>query len=277
MSVYEITDKKSIEPLFEDWQETMIWSCLQNYMGKAYGVHMESPKSPKFPKPPKSAKIIIADFCFLAGEENEELVKHWSEEITSNFLIMIPEHEGWSQMIEQVWKGEATRRTRYAIKKEKDIFDREKLIEIAASIEEPFALKLIDEELYHQIMGESWCRDLCGQFHTYEDYKTRGIGVAAVKDGIVVSGASSYTVYRDGIEIEIDTKEEYRRKGLALACGAGLILECLDRGLYPSWDAQNPGSVALAKKLGYHFDYEYPVYEIEREAADKTEQFLTGK
>ena len=75
-----------------------------------------------------------------------------------------------------------------------------------------------------------------------------------------MGGASSYTSYREGIEIQIDTKEEYRRRGLAYASGAKLILECLDRGLYPSWDAENWGSVKLAEKLGYHFDYEYPAY-----------------
>ena len=40
------------------------------------------------------------------------------------------------------------------------------------------------------------------------------------------------------------------------------MLECLKRGLYPSWDAQNPASAALAKSLGYRFDREYPVYEV---------------
>ena len=64
-----------------------------------------------------------------------------------------------------------------------------------------------------------------------------------------------------GIEIEIDTKEECRRRGLALACGARLILECLDRGLYPSWDAANLDSVRLAEKLGYRFDRAYTAYE----------------
>ncbi|MCM1200726.1 MAG: GNAT family N-acetyltransferase [Bacteroides fragilis] len=62
---------------------------------------------------------------------------------------------------------------------------------------------------------------------------------------------------------KIDTKKEYRRRGLATVCGARLILECLDRGLYPSWDAQNPWSVVLAQKLGYHFDREYTAYEIQ--------------
>ena len=39
-----------------------------------------------------------------------------------------------------------------------------------------------------------------------------------------MAGASSYTVYDGGIEIEIDTRPDVRRLGLALACGARLIL-----------------------------------------------------
>ena len=78
----------------------------------------------------------------------------------------------------------------------------------------------------------------------------------------MASGASSYSAYSGGIEIEIDTKPEHRRQGLAYACGARLILECLERGLYPSWDAQNRISAALAVKLGYNFSHEYTAYEI---------------
>lgn len=70
----------------------------------------------------------------------------------------------------------------------------------------------------------------------------------------------SYTVYNGGIEIEIDTKLQFRQKGLATACGAKLILECLGRNLYPSWDAHDLRSVALAEKLGYHMDKPYTVY-----------------
>ena len=73
---------------------------------------------------------------------------------------------------------------------------------------------------------------------------------------------SSYTAYQEGIEIEIDTREEYRRMGLAYACGARLILECLARGIYPSWDAHNLESAALAEKLGYHYDRPYTAFLI---------------
>ena len=110
--------------------------------------------------------------------------------------------------------------------------------------------------------ANGWANDLVSQYKDYGTYRKIGLGVVALKDGELAAGASSYSTYEKGIEIEIDTREDYRRKGLAYACGAKLILKCLERGLYPSWDAQNPWSVALAEKLGYHFSHEYTAYEI---------------
>ena len=77
-----------------------------------------------------------------------------------------------------------------------------------------------------------------------------------------VAGASPYAIYQNGIEIEIDTKPEYRGKGLATVCGAKLILECLERNIYPSWDAHDLRSVHLAEKLGYHLSHPYVTYEL---------------
>ena len=110
--------------------------------------------------------------------------------------------------------------------------------------------------------NNGWANDLVSQFKDYDTYRKLGLGVVVLKDGELVAGASSYSRYNEGIEIEIDTREDHRRKGLAYVCGAKLILECLKKSLYPSWDAQNKWSVALAEKLGYHFSHEYTAYEI---------------
>jgi len=69
-------------------------------------------------------------------------------------------------------------------------------------------------------------------------------------------------LYNDGIEIQIDTREDHRRKGLAAACGAALILECLKRGIYPGWDAANMESVRLAEKLGYRLKGPYYTWAV---------------
>ena len=135
---------------------------------------------------------------------------------------------------------------------------------MAENVPEGYAIRLFDENLYRQAVSADWSLSLAIQFDSYEMFHRLGIGVAAVeqKDGRLAAGASSYSRYEKGIEIEIDTHPDHRLKGLARCCGARLILECLDRGLYPSWDAQNPESLHLAESFGYKPAGAYTAYEI---------------
>ena len=111
-------------------------------------------------------------------------------------------------------------------------------------------------------LSDSVTRDFVSSFASKGKYLDIGRGVVVIKSGRIVAGASSFARYNEGIEIEVDTAAEERRKGLATAASAALILRCLDEGLYPSWDAQNMNSVHLAEKLGYEYDHEYTVYEV---------------
>lgn len=251
--VYEITDLANVSALFGKWEETLIWSCLQGIMGEIYANDLNKPTS---------AMAIIGDFTFFAGKPNIELVSHKPAWCTQSFMIMVPQNEYWKSLITQFYGKKANIVSRYAIKKEPHIFDKEKLETAVASLPKQYTLSLIDKRLYQMCKAESWSSDFVSQFSSYEKYHELGVGVVICHENAIVSGASSYSRYRDGIEIEIDTKKEYRRKGLAYVCGAKLILECLNRNLYPSWDAQNNISVALAEKLGYHYSHTYTAIEI---------------
>lgn len=255
MSVYRMEGEnlKKLNSLFEGWNETLLWSCLQGFMGTAWADNRTNPES---------AQIVIADFCFFAGKANELFVKNRPQSHKSDFVIMVPQNEEWAKLIEAEYGANATKVIRYAIKKEPEVFPVEKLKAMIEEVSKDYDIRLIDQNIFEATRASRWSADLCAQFESFDEYFEKGLGVAALYNGELVSGASSYTVYQDGIEIEIDTREDYRRKGLALACAAKLILECMDRGLYPSWDAQNKGSVALAEKLGYHFDKEYIAYEV---------------
>lgn len=237
----------SIAALFDGWDETMIWSCLQGHMGSLTVAGQE---------PELAARITVGDFSFFAGTTNEFLIK------TAISPILVPRTPDWSRMIENVWGDCMSRAFRYTTLKETDGFDKNHLEALVRAVPETYELKEIDASLYDEILRHDWSKDLCSQFLSAEDYLSRGVGFAALNHGSVVAGASSYTVYTGGIEIEIDTDPAYRRRGLAAGCGARLILECLDRGLYPSWDAHDPRSLALAEKLGYHRGSPYPVYIV---------------
>ena len=240
--------------LFDGWQETLIWSCLQSVMGEIYADD---------PEYPQSAKAVLGDFCFFAGLPQRELILHKPLTCVRKFMIMVPQNDEWAQLIGECYGARARKVIRWAFLKEPDAFDDARLRQLVNSLPSEYSLELIGEELYGQCRSRDWSRDLVGLFDNYEMYRRLGIGVAVTVGGTLVSAASSYARYREGIEIEIDTKEEYRRKGLASACAAQLILECRKRGLYPSWDAQNPWSAALAEKLGYHRAGEYTAFEID--------------
>lgn len=177
-------------------------------------------------------------------------------------MIMVPQNQMWAELIEDGYGRKAKKVTRYAIKKEPDIFQEVSLQNAVSLLPEGYSITMINKELFWRCKDLQWGRELVSQYDNYEKYHKCGLGVMVLKDGEPVAGASSYSSYNGGIEIEIDTREDHRRKGLAYACGAKLILECRKRGWYPSWDAQNMCSVALAEKLGYHFDHAYAAYEI---------------
>lgn len=242
---------KVITNVFNDWDETIIWSCLQGVMGELYTNAEED-----------AAMAILGDFAFYAGKPSEELVRLKPESCKQDFIIMVPQNDEWAKLIEMCYGEKAKKVTRYAIKKELNIFDVEKLEQDTLGLPQGYELKLLEESEYNMCRSNDWAKDLVSNYKNYDMYKKLGLGVVILRNGELVAGASSYSTYNEGIEIEIDTREDHRRKGLAYACGARLIMECLQRGLYPSWDAQNKWSVALAEKLGYHFSHEYTAYEI---------------
>lgn len=59
--------------LFDHWNETIIWSCLQGIMGEIYADNGERPMS---------AMAVLGDFCFLAGVPNRDLVLYRPDQMS---------------------------------------------------------------------------------------------------------------------------------------------------------------------------------------------------
>lgn len=269
--VHKVTNPKKVQHLFTNWQETVIWSALQGIMGDIYAPDCAASSGREFCQ---SAMVILGDFCYFAGEPNEELVAFKPADCTKNFLIMVPENEAWGKVIESHYKEKATKITRYAIYKDRGNFNKEKLQQTIEEVPKGCQLRLIDRELYERCLESEWSRDFVANYKDYEMFEQLGLGVVMVrmpedcseepqdKGGEIIAGASSYSTYKEGIEIEIVTREDCRQQGLAYICASKLILECLERKLYPSWDARTKISVALAEKLGYEYSHEYVAYDI---------------
>ncbi|MBR4798856.1 MAG: GNAT family N-acetyltransferase [Clostridia bacterium] len=245
--VYELKEPSKVAGLFEGIEDTGVYSCLQGVMGKVYVTDEANPRS---------AMALCGAFAFYAGEPDKELVVNKPE----GYIIMVPQNDGWAKLIEDNFP--AYKRIRYAIKKGAK-FDRAKLEAMVEALPEGYELRRIDSELYDICRADPELEDYVCVFETKEKFFELGRGFVVFKDGKIVSGASSYSRYNEGIEIECGTAKEERHKGLGSAVCAKLILSCLDDGLYPSWDAANMMSVRLAEKLGYTFSHEYICFGVE--------------
>lgn len=245
--IYELNDTAKVEKLFEGFEDVSIVACLQKVMGKIYVTDTENPKS---------AMAFIGCFAFYAGEPDRELVINKPE----GYVIMAPQSEGWANLIESSFP--AGKRIRYAIKRGAN-FDREKLAGMVNSLPAGYEIKKIDGALYDVCRADPEFEDFVSSFASKEQFLALGRGFVVMKDGKIVGGASSYSRYREGIDIEVGILKEHRHKGLASAVCATLILACLDEGLYPSWDAANMMSVRLAEKPGYTFSHEYACFGVE--------------
>ena len=244
--IYEIKDIAKVKHMFEYWDRL-------DAVDAKIRVFVTDPDAPR-----SALAYSSFDGLFLAGEPVKELVEY-SEIVDEE---MHPENEAWEKLLRECWP-EAEPTTRYAIHRCKD-FDREKLQSFVDALPEGYEIKRIDSEIYDLILsaGDDDLEYLTGDFETKEAFLEKGRGFAVLKDGSVVAGASSEYCYRYGIEVEIDTVRSERRKGLATAVGAKLILSCVEDGLEPVWDAASMISVHLAEKLGYRFDREYVYYWI---------------
>lgn len=242
-----------VAKLYKNWTETCVISCLTGCMGKVY---VDNPSDPK------SAVCVLGDFAFYAGEPSMELVSLIPEgKAVGSFIIKVSDSDKWDEMFVSYHKDKCKLHERHMIKKD-TVFDVEHLEKLKGSLIEGYSIKKFDRDLYDYCIQNSWAKDFVAQFRDADDYLLHGRGMGVMYEGELVAGASSYSYYPSGIEIEVVTREDHRLKGLATACCAALILDCLKDGLYPSWDAANMNSVKLSKKLGYEYNYKYNSYDI---------------
>lgn len=245
--------RRNLAPMFEGFEDTVVLSCLQGHMGTAYVNDLVNPTV---------AQITVGIFVFFAGDPNtkeaEELLYNLPE-----FTFAIVDSDDWKRRIESVHKNAIEKFQRYRFEKNPEHLERSHILNLLSSLPEGYEIKKVDRDIANSPSFHELSEDFVSQFDSIDDFLNRGIGYAIIHEGQVVSAATSFSIFDDGIEIEIATHSKYRRKGLATITASALILDCIDRGKYPSWDGANAESVELAKKLGYVFKESYDTYFID--------------
>lgn len=236
-------DLEKLKSLFIDIRFYMGNSVLDGSMGEAYVDNIDNPKF---------AVLVIRNYCFISGIiEKEDLYKI----IDSKFkqYTIIPS-DNLKNTIEEIFKDNINKFERYSIKKN-PLFDKKKLQEYINKIEKEYDIQAIDKKITDRIKEEEL-------INITDNYEKNGIGYYCNYNNEIIGVASSNIFYKDGIEVNIKVKDEYRRKGIATALASKLILKCLEENKKVSWDAANLWSVGLAEKLGFEYDSTYNIYNF---------------
>lgn len=243
MEKVEIKDLKKLINLFKDIRFYMGHSVLDGMMGEAYTDNISNPKF---------AILIVRKYCFISGNiEKENLYKLINNKLKQ--YIIIPS-DNLKSVIEEIFKGNINKCERHSIKKN-PVFDNRKLQEYINKVPKEYNIQSIDKKIAYRIKEEKF-------INITDNYEKNGVGYCCTYNNEIIGVASSNIFYKDGIEVNIKVKDEYRRKGIATALASKLILKCSEENKKISWDAANLWSVGLAEKLGFEYDSTYNIYKF---------------
>lgn len=237
-------ERRALLPFYQNTKDTLLLSGLQGHLGQGF-----------LSDDGQSALLIVQGFIFLSGKPDAAFFRQAMKACDPGIFLTFSGSNAWLSIAED-W-GADLEMTRYALDTPA-VFDEQKLKQLALP-PEGFELRAADEALYHACRELSWCNDAVSAFPDYAAFFRDGYAVVALNEGKIAAACGAYAFSDGQWEIEIDTHPDFRRRGLATACGAAFILHCLERKKTPHWDAMTFVSVALAEKLGFENPRPYRV------------------
>jgi GNAT superfamily N-acetyltransferase len=245
-------NRASLRSLFDRYPclHGVVAAVIEGGMGRVFADAQDEPQ----------VALAALDFYLLAGDP-----LHANAPLLFNQLqpgnVVVPPTPAWRQLVAATWPDALTVYRREAFQAEQ--FDLDRLRGFCQALPAGFELRQVRPEEVAQFAADL-DRALIYNFRSPEEFITRGVGMGILHQGRFVSGASSAAVGGGKFEIEIQTRREYRRRGLARAVASALILYGLEHGIEACWDAANEPSAALARQLGFHPAGKYEAYRLKQ-------------
>ncbi len=249
-------DRTKVRPIFEAHRRAraVIFPALDQGRGNLWTNSLESPTV---------ARLQLAIINALAGDSTSPDAEEIVRIIEPMQLVFGPDDE-WTGLIKEIW-GERMGIQPRTLLSPKSL-DLDNLRNLRKKIPSEYTLERMDLETIKGV-DKRRAMHIPTFFGSSEDFFKMGIAYCIKHEGKVVSMASTFTPFTDEFEIQVDTlNPEHRRKGLATAVSAALMVHALENGLVPHWDAANEASIDLALKLGYTDPDRWEGYYLKPEA-----------
>lgn len=250
------SERDGIAAICENSHEVLVRAAAEGKMGRVFVSGVDEPKY---------CLIIVEGFAYLQGlppKGARALDLRATLLMECEDILITPENESWALWLEENLNCSFRKLNRYTLKAEKYEFDLNQLEHYIAAIPDGYEMRRVGSKEYHDAKDNYWSSYFVNSFDGEEHFLENGLGYVIYQGDELVSGCSAYGFSNGYLEVEVITKIGHKRKGLGIAACAAFVKECIERDIYPNWDAANMHSVELAQKLGYHFVNEYKVYQI---------------
>ncbi len=227
-----------------------IQCVLEGQMGRAFVDNLDSPAI---------YQIDTGPFFYGAGDATSAVSRDLLERLPP-YTFLMPSAPGWLEAARQFHGDKLIELERYSFSSASLSADHLR----GLYRDSPFCnqICMIDQALAASLWGQEHFIDL-SSYESPEDFLTRGIGFYVARGDKVVAAAYAALVCSTGIEVSLFVVDKYRRQGMATALSSRLLLWCLENGMDAHWDAANPESARLAKKLGYVPTGQYQAYFLQ--------------
>jgi RimJ/RimL family protein N-acetyltransferase len=243
-------NRRSLRRLFDRYPclHGVVAAVIDGGMGRVFADARAEPR----------VALAVLDFHLLAGDPLHANAPLLFRQFQPGNMVVAPTR-AWQQLVAANYSNAFTVYHREAFQAEQ--FDLDRLSGFRQALPGGFELRQVRPEEVAQFATDL-DRALIYNYRSHEEFITRGVGMGILHQGRFVSGACSAAIGGGKFEIEIQTRAEFRRRGLARAVAAALILYGLEHGLEACWDAANEPSSGLARQLGFHPTGKYGAYRL---------------
>ena len=197
--------------------------------------------------PPRATRLDLGCYAVPGGDPASPSARALLAELAGPLEIVVPDDDRWRLLLAEVLGDRIHDRSMQAYVG--DALDPVRLATQSAGLPAAYKLAAVRSQEAAALGGDLSPHGV-QVFGGPENFARTGYGVCALHAGSPVCAATTYALTTDKAEVAIATSPEHRGKGLATAVGAAMLAGCLRRGLTPHWNAYNPISQRLARRLG---------------------------
>lgn len=236
---------KEIRALFFGMKDGVLRAAL-NGKGKIFADNAENPCS---------AAAIIGGYCFFAGRPDILIASY----IPADREVTVEASTEWYNMLRELFDGRTKPFVRYETKKI-SWFNVKRLMKEVKKLPDGLEIFEIGEKEFSALKTSDFAGSALELFENIEEFKKSSFGFAVKSEKTAVAAAVCLASF-DGGAVLCPLANKGFEEALP-AVSALFIMDCIRRGLYPYFTADDKEQLKLAQSLGYVYRTAKVCYRI---------------